>query len=1047
MNDRLTMLDSYSLNQSILLQIQAHMTFQEALKQDWDAVVLPGGEQGATTMRDTKELIEMLQDRKDAGKLSAASGCSPSIVFASIPDFLDPGATCYPLNRLREVMPNATDNDVVLQENVVTCQGIGPCLIFALILAELLLGPSLPAKVSQSMLVDRTGLSGFRYSPEQANPKNRLRKNSNKSKSDEQHENATNSNEKQNGGASKPNASQAPTFVLEGTTKKGESISDANDGGESSMKQENTVQMSVSIHATMNEAATTEDGAMTETTNQQEANLDSAATNTTNAANYSEISQNGDANAKKSALSGDDDTNMVTSKQAPPVQAKATSECDGRNPRQSTAKLSSTAKTSEGRHTNGKPKHVKTAFTTAPELDAEQEMSPSKVVQQREDDKDSTPSQPGAQLSSRGRPKERRPPPTRYLMTTQATEERNTAVNEKISSLSRRRTVSSSGQTETLKSGSSLGTKKRLRKGDSYKSTSSAPTFNEATQPVRKKRKRGLEVLFVKALSEVASYEKAVLGSVRRSFFSTGEKYMNDILFASSNREEVGVKPLNEAFERALSKIDSVKNQWCVAVEKSCLAKLENGVKKWEANVLEKHIEGTAGQAPRQTTTDTSSRVSSRKARIRAQASDTDEVKLQSTKELAQNESQHPTAKSGLSHKQEPDTLMPRKSDTSVAKARGGKLEVTPLERWQSQETTGSTIYNSVSKALKKVKHKESQKFAESLANVPESGGEAKNQDKGKEKTKRRTKQKIESSTKRNRAGHVKPNVSEALRDRVKERMTPKVIDKDPDIILHQIQASDRRASPPQLEADAYDASNKDIAKRDPQKRSTHPKQPARKSRQQDLSKSILRGQTGGVDAPTLLISKAKSLLISPSASFTREQEHVSDSSRKKFRDAGGKAKAAAATVHGANKIAPVSLEQTSASEGSETANQSSKAVALLPRKEAPSGSCAQHENNSDIFSKNRKRSRKKLRSACGKAKPAAPTVHIGDNFARASLEQTNVLESGKLAEQKSEKVHTGTKPTTTIEAESESKVMKFILGSKVEQVEAASDISDYMWT
>jgi hypothetical protein len=188
-------------------------------------------------------------------------------------------------------------------------------------------------------------------------------------------------------------------------------------------------------------------------------------------------------------------------------------------------------------------------------------------------------------------------------------------------------------------------------------------------------------------------------------------------------------------------------------------------------------------------------------------------------------------------------------------------------------------------------------------------------------------------------------------------------------------------------------------------------------------------------------------LLISPSASFTREQEHVSDSSRKKFRDAGGKAKAAAATVHGANKIAPVSLEQTSASEGSETANQSSKAVALLPRKEAPSGSCAQHENNSDIFSKNRKRSRKKLRSACGKAKPAAPTVHIGDNFARASLEQTNVLESGKLAEQKSEKVHTGTKPTTTIEAESESKVMKFILGSKVEQVEAASDISDYMWT
>jgi hypothetical protein len=522
---------------------------------------------------------------------------------------------------------------------------------------------------------------------------------------------------------------------------------------------------------------------------------------------------------------------------------------------------------------------------------------------------------------------------------------------------------------------------------------------------------------------------------------------MNDNLFASSNREEVGAKPLNESFERALSKIDSVKNQWCVAVEKSCLAKLENGVKKWGANVLKKHIEGTVGQVPKQTTTDTSSRVSSRKARILAQASDTDEVKLQSTKELAQNESQHPTAKSGLSDKEQPDTLMPRKSDTSVANAQGGKVEVTLLERWQSQETTGSTIYNSVRKALKNVKQREIQKPTESLVNVPESGGEAKNQDKGKEKTKRRTKQEIESSTKRNRAGHVKPNLSEALRDRVKERMTPKVIDKDPDVILHQIQASDRRASPPPLEPDAHDAPNKDIAKRDPQKRSTHPKQPARKSRQQDLSKSIRRGQMVGVDAPTLLISKAKSLLISSSASFTGEHEHVSDSSRKKFRDAGGKAKAAAATVHGANNIARVSLDQTSASEGSETAIQLSKAVSLLSRKQAPSGSCAQHENNSDIVSKTRKRSRKKFRPACDKAKPAAATVHIGDNVARTSLEHTNALESGKPAVQKSGKVHTGTKPKTTIESESESKVTKFILGSKVEQVEAASDISDYMWT
>ena len=90
----------------------------------------------------------------------------------------------------------ATDNDVVWQENVVTSQGIGPCLIFAFIVAELLLGPSLPAKVSQNMLVDRTGETGFRYSPEQANPKNRLRKKSNTSENGNGAPQADNSSKK-----------------------------------------------------------------------------------------------------------------------------------------------------------------------------------------------------------------------------------------------------------------------------------------------------------------------------------------------------------------------------------------------------------------------------------------------------------------------------------------------------------------------------------------------------------------------------------------------------------------------------------------------------------------------------------------------------------------------------------------------------------------------------------------------------------------------------------------------------------------------------------
>lgn len=128
-------------------------------------MVLPGGEEGAETMRDSKELVSLLRQRRATGKLVAATGFTPAIVFGSIPQFLENGATCYPLKRLRSKIPKATDYDVVVQKGVVTSQGIGPAVVFALILAELLISSKVVNLVSRSILVDRSGMTGFRYSP------------------------------------------------------------------------------------------------------------------------------------------------------------------------------------------------------------------------------------------------------------------------------------------------------------------------------------------------------------------------------------------------------------------------------------------------------------------------------------------------------------------------------------------------------------------------------------------------------------------------------------------------------------------------------------------------------------------------------------------------------------------------------------------------------------------------------------------------------------------------------------------------------------------
>jgi hypothetical protein len=151
--------------------MQADIRFQEAAKQQWDLIVLPGGARGAETMRDSTELIAILAKQKADGKLVGASGATPSIVLASMPGFLQDGATCFPSMALRNTIPNASDNDVVVHDNIVTSQGIGSTLVFALMLVELLYDSELADTIARTMLIDRTK---HQYFPPALDPKVRM---------------------------------------------------------------------------------------------------------------------------------------------------------------------------------------------------------------------------------------------------------------------------------------------------------------------------------------------------------------------------------------------------------------------------------------------------------------------------------------------------------------------------------------------------------------------------------------------------------------------------------------------------------------------------------------------------------------------------------------------------------------------------------------------------------------------------------------------------------------------------------------------------------
>ena len=88
-------------------------------------------------------------------QLYGAVCASPAVVLAS-QGFLDEAApaTCYPAPGFRENLKIISDEKVVISENVVTSQGPGTSLLFALTLGEQLFGKEKRDEIPKQMLVE-----------------------------------------------------------------------------------------------------------------------------------------------------------------------------------------------------------------------------------------------------------------------------------------------------------------------------------------------------------------------------------------------------------------------------------------------------------------------------------------------------------------------------------------------------------------------------------------------------------------------------------------------------------------------------------------------------------------------------------------------------------------------------------------------------------------------------------------------------------------------------------------------------------------------------
>ncbi len=128
-------------------------TLDEALKQDYDMVVLPGGQPGATHLENDTRVIALLKKMAGAGKYTAAICAAPKVL--AVAGLLDgKRATSYPGSVDAAQFPKVRLETaaVVRDGNVLTSRGPGTAMDFALNLIDVLAGRATRDKVEAGLV-------------------------------------------------------------------------------------------------------------------------------------------------------------------------------------------------------------------------------------------------------------------------------------------------------------------------------------------------------------------------------------------------------------------------------------------------------------------------------------------------------------------------------------------------------------------------------------------------------------------------------------------------------------------------------------------------------------------------------------------------------------------------------------------------------------------------------------------------------------------------------------------------------------------------------
>jgi 4-methyl-5(b-hydroxyethyl)-thiazole monophosphate biosynthesis len=126
-------------------------TLDEAIKQSFDMIVLPGGLPGADHLDNDPRIHQLLKKMQQQGKYAAAICAAPK-VLANAGLLTNKSVTAYP--GVLEEMPDMhlVDAPVVKDGQIVTSRGPGTAMDFALELIEILIGSDIRNQVEAGLV-------------------------------------------------------------------------------------------------------------------------------------------------------------------------------------------------------------------------------------------------------------------------------------------------------------------------------------------------------------------------------------------------------------------------------------------------------------------------------------------------------------------------------------------------------------------------------------------------------------------------------------------------------------------------------------------------------------------------------------------------------------------------------------------------------------------------------------------------------------------------------------------------------------------------------